>query len=117
MKNLIIFDDTVAKSEIIEDVIGDRGFADVVVKRQTLYDKFVEDITAIIPDNEVKLITSHYEYRQMLDKLRDNTVSEAKVLHFFSNHIIADKNTAELTFDKLRYVDDKLLIADADNPV
>ena len=34
MKLIVIFDDTVRKSEVIEDVIGEKGFSEVVVKRQ-----------------------------------------------------------------------------------
>lgn len=33
MKILILYDDTGRKSEVIADIIGDKGFADVVVKK------------------------------------------------------------------------------------
>ena len=36
MKTIVVFDDTGKKSEVIADIIGDKGFADVVVKRRHL---------------------------------------------------------------------------------
>ena len=36
MKVLVIYDDTGKKSEVIADIIGDKGFADVVVKKRRL---------------------------------------------------------------------------------
>ena len=36
MKVLVIYDDTGRKSEVITDIIGEKGFADVVVKKRKL---------------------------------------------------------------------------------
>ena len=36
MKAVIIYDDTGRKSEVITDIIGEKGFADVVVKRRRM---------------------------------------------------------------------------------
>ena len=35
MKVIVVYDDTGRKSEVISDIIGDKGFADVVVKKKT----------------------------------------------------------------------------------
>ena len=36
MKFIAVYDDTGRKSEVIADIIGDKGFADVVVKKRKL---------------------------------------------------------------------------------
>lgn len=36
MRTVIIYDDTGRKSEVISDIIGDKGFSDVVVKKKRL---------------------------------------------------------------------------------
>ena len=46
MKLIVIFDDTVRKSEVIEDVIGEKGFSEVVVKRQRLGERFRQQLLA-----------------------------------------------------------------------
>ena len=36
MRVIVIYDDTGRKSDVIRDIIGDKGFADVVVKKRHL---------------------------------------------------------------------------------
>lgn len=36
MKIIVIYDDTGRKSEVIKDIIGDKGYGDVVVKKRRL---------------------------------------------------------------------------------
>lgn len=43
LKVIIIYDDTGRKSEVISDIIGDKGFADVVVKKRRLEEYYQEE--------------------------------------------------------------------------
>jgi len=52
MKLIVIFDDTVRKSEVIEDVIGEKGFSEVVVKRQRLGERFQQQLRVYFPEME-----------------------------------------------------------------
>ena len=61
MKVLVIFDDTGAKSEVIADVIGDRGFAEVVVKKKRLEQYYRENLEELYPQAEWKLVGSVFE--------------------------------------------------------
>ena len=36
MKTVVIYDDTGRKSEVITDIIGSKGFADVVIRKRRL---------------------------------------------------------------------------------
>ena len=38
MKVYVVYDDTVRKSELINDIIGNKGFSDVIVKRKRIED-------------------------------------------------------------------------------
>ena len=49
MNIIVIYDDTGKKSEVIADIIGERGFADVVVKKRKLEDYYAESIRKIYP--------------------------------------------------------------------
>lgn len=105
MKVLVVFDDTGTKSEVIVDVIGDRGFADVVVKRKRLEQYYQENLQELYPQAEWKLVRSIFEFgglRQWLDSVLD---ADIKVLHCFSNFLISQKEQVLAAYEKLRYVD------------
>ena len=108
MKYIIVFDDTVTKSELISDVIGNKGFAQVVVKRQTLLDRFTESIKKTYKDAEIMYVSAKYEFNALLDSLPNGSL--AKVCHVFANYIISDEEKAALTFEKLQFVEDTLAI-------
>lgn len=102
---LIIFDDTNAKSEIIKDVIGERGFAGVVVKKRKLEDYFFESVSKIFPNARYKVFCSLYELGDFSNILENTANENTRVLHCFSNFIISDKEKVNLSFEKLKYID------------
>lgn len=104
MKVLVVFDDTGAKSEVIADVIGDRGFADVVVKRKRLEQYYRENLEQLYPQAEWKLVRTVFEFgglRQWLDGAAD---ADTRVLHCFSGFLISQKEPVLAAYEKLRYV-------------
>ena len=44
MKVFIVFDDTGKKSEMVADIIGNKGFSDVVVKKQRLEERYRSEL-------------------------------------------------------------------------
>lgn len=102
---LIIFDDTIAKSEIIRDVIGDRGFAGVVVRKKRLEEYFFESILGVFPFAKKKVFCSPYELSDFSVTLENTISDDTRVLHCFSNFIISDEKEANLSFMKLKYID------------
>ena len=50
MKTVVIYDDTGRKSEVIRDIIGNKGFGEVIVKKKSLEDYFREEIKEQYPD-------------------------------------------------------------------
>ena len=46
---VIVFDDTNIKSEIIRDVIGEKGFADIVVRKKRLEEYYSEMLLSKYP--------------------------------------------------------------------
>lgn len=110
MKTLVIFDDTNVKSEVIKDVIGDKGFADVVVKKKRLELYYCEIIRELYPDAEWKLVRYLYEFHDLMDKLERKTVDDIRILHCFSNYVITDKEAVLLSYEKLNYIENEYKI-------
>ena len=66
MQVLVIYDDTGKKSEVIEDIIGEKGFADVVVKKRRLEEYYRDEIKKIFPDFIWRKIHSVFEYADLI---------------------------------------------------
>lgn len=106
MKSIIVYDDTGRISEVITDIIGDKGFADVVVKKRRLEEYYHDEIERLFPDIEWKKIHSVFEYADLIKELELYVGSQVKVMHGFSNYLIADGEKAALSFRKLEFVDE-----------
>ena len=61
MKFIAVYDDTGRKSEVIADIIGDKGFADVVVKKRKLEEYYQDSIRKVYPDLHWKKVQSVFE--------------------------------------------------------
>lgn len=105
MKILVIFDDTNAKSEVIKDVIGDKGFADVVVKKKRLEFYYWDMVCELFPDADWKLIRYHYEFHDLLEKSDLEKWDDVRILHCFSNYMITDREAVKLSYEKLKYIE------------
>lgn len=106
MKLIVIYDDTGRKSEVISDIIGNKGFADVVVKRKKLEDYYQDVLKNLFPDLLWYKIHSVFEYTDLLKVLELMSAKEIKVIHCFSNYLIADVNKANLSLKKIEFIDE-----------
>ena len=68
-KVLIVFDDTNEKSEIICDVIGNKGFGDVIIKKRRLDSYFLDAVRHIFGDFEFIRIKSFFEFGNFINTL------------------------------------------------
>ncbi len=117
MKIIVIYDDTGRKSEVITDIIGDKGFADVVVKKKRLEDYYQDEIRALYPDCRWRKIHSPSEYADLVRELDLYDSRDTRVMHCFSNYLISDRKQAALTFRKLEYVDEPYGVTDGNRAV
>lgn len=117
MKIIVIYDDTGRKSEVIKDIIGDKGYGDVVVKKRRLEKYYRDEIEKIYPELIWKKIQSVFEYADLIKHIDFYTTMDVKVLHCFSNYLISDPDKAELSFRKLSYIDGVYAVLDAQRAV
>lgn len=116
MKTIVIFDDTCRKSEVITDIIGDKGFSDVVVKKRRLEEYYREKLEEVFDDIEWEKVESTYKYHDICNELSMNENIDARVVHCFSNYFISDNSKAILSFKKLYFIDEPYVVMD-DNRV
>ncbi len=106
MKTLVVFDDTGKKSEMVADIIGNKGFSDVVVKKKRLEEHYRSELEKVYPDVVWRKLRSNFEYGELLRELELYEASDMRVLHCFSNYLMADPSRALLSFKKLEYIDE-----------
>lgn len=106
MEYLFVFDDTVKKNDQIREIIGEKGFADVLVKRKTIFERFSKLINDLFENANIIIIRSKLEYNDLKTKISKYT--EAKIFHFFSNFVICDSVEVGFSLEKLKYVDTSL---------
>ena len=69
MRTIVVYDDTGKKSEVIEDIIGEKGFSDVVVRKRRLEDYYHDELKKIYPGLIWKKICSVFEYADLNDEM------------------------------------------------
>lgn len=105
MKIIVVYDDTGRKSEVITDIIGDKGFADVVVRKRRLEEYYQDEIKKVYPGLIWKKVHSVFEYTDIVKDLSIYNECDSKIMHCFSNYLISDGEKAALSFKKLIYID------------
>lgn len=112
MDNIIaILDDTVPKSEIIRDVIGQKGFTDVVVKRRPLRTFFLETLQNVYPGAVCQVTYSIFDIQALLQRLEESNES-IRVIHWFADCLIIEQKTVQLTLEKLAFIEDSYRMVD-----
>ncbi len=106
MRTIVVYDDTGKKSEVIEDIIGEKGFSDVVVRKRRLEDYYHDELKKIYPGLIWKKICSVFEYADLIREMELYVGSDVKVMHCFSNYLISDSEKASLSFKKLSFIDE-----------
>lgn len=103
-KILVIFDDTNEKSEVIKDVIGTKGFGDVIVKKRRLESYFCESLKKIFQNFSFIHIKSFFEFNDIIKKV-ECIDENARILHFFSDFIISDVERSALALKKILFIE------------
>ena len=98
---LIIYDDSFPKSDIIKDIIGEKGFADVIVKRKTLFEYYKENFFNVLNNASWIKLNSVYSIEKLNENLLEIYDEKSKVIHCFANYIISDTKRNRKDIDEL----------------
>lgn len=113
MEVLAVYDDTQRPKEIIREVIGEKGFGEVVVRRKKLAEFYQKQIINMFPDVQWEWISSVYEMELLIEKLKKQARNKGegiRVLHCFSDHVISSGEQLSLTYKKLPYINSNVKV-------
>lgn len=117
MKTIVIYDDTGRKSEVITDIIGEKGFADVVVKKRRLEDYYQNEMKKLFPCVIWKKIRSIFEYADIQKEMEVYAGTDVRVIHCFSNYLISDSEKVALSYKKIEYIDEPFCVLEGKRAV
>lgn len=111
MSLLVIYDNTIRPNEIIQEIIGDKSFGDVVIRRKHLKNYYSESIKSIYGDAELVELDNLYDLETFAQRFsKDNSHESFRILHWFSDFMITDPELAALTLKKIAYIDDSCIM-------
>lgn len=118
MKFVVVYDNLMKPNEIIQEVIGNKGFGDVVVKRKRLEEFYEENIHKVFAEVKWHTCNNLYDMKVLEENIQNyQEKEEVRVLHCFSTHIISDIDRARLTLEKLRFIHETVEIVADSKPV
>lgn len=106
MKALFVYDDHVKPNAFIRNIIGEKTFGEVILKRESVKEKAYAFL-ARLKDVEIEeqLEFSHsWQMDVLLERVRRRTRG-AVIVHLFSGFIFTDEKKAELLIRKLMYAE------------
>lgn len=111
MSIVVIYDNTIQPNEIIQEVIGQKGFGDVVVKRRRLKEYYGEGLGQIFQSVVWREFEDPYDIERSLQEgLGHGPGADVRVLHCFADHILSDRDAAALTFKKIDYIKEDICL-------
>lgn len=110
MKIFLIYDNTIRPNDIIKEVIGEKGFGDVTVKRKLLKEFYRESVCEVSEHVVWVECNNLYDIEMFVNSIGlDFDKKEViKVLHCFADFIISDKEELLLTYKKVEYIEEDI---------
>lgn len=103
-KTFVVYDNSIMSCEVIQDIIGEKGFGDVIVKRKRIYDLFCEPMRDILPNAEICNINNVMDmellYRKFETMLDEENIH---IIHWHSNFLINDIPKIIQTIQKVEF--------------
>lgn len=108
-KVLLIYDEHIRPNMFIQSVIGNKSFGEVILKRKSQKQKFLDFMQEQKLAYDVIEISNTWEFEPFLSKLRE-LKEDYSVLHIFSNQVIRDHCQASYLIQKTTFVNTPTLV-------
>lgn len=104
-KLICIYDNHFLPNIFIKNIVGDKTFGEIILKRKTVKDKFNNFIKKENIFDEVLYLDYEWQLNALLEKLKRYDAN-TRVLHIFSNFLILNEEFVQVIMKKLKYIEE-----------
>ena len=109
MKNIIvIYDNIMMPNKKISTIIGDKSYADIILKRKNLYSKYENILNNKSYVKEIIRINSLNELKDVRQRIQN--INNENIIHIFSNYLFIDEEKFEIIMDKACYINEDIFV-------
>ncbi len=105
MRTLCIYDNHIEPHSSIKNIIGNKTFGDVILKRKSIKSNFLGFIRKQKVIDEVLELDYSWQIDALVGKIR-NYEPDIKIVHIFSNFIILDESSMALLLKKAPFIEE-----------
>ena len=109
MKNIVfVYDNIMKPNKKIKTVIGERSYADIILRRKKLYDRFIEVLNNKKYIKQIIRINSIEDIKELKTKVQ--SINNVNIVHIFSNYLFSDEEQFNIIIDKSCYINENIFV-------
>lgn len=103
MRILCIYDNHIMPNVFIKNIIGEKTFGEVILKRKSIKNKFYDFIGEEKYVDEIIELNYLWQLDHLIDKVK-NVENNVRIIHIFSNFVVLDEEKVKNIFSKAPYI-------------
>lgn len=108
MKTICVYDNHVEPNVFIKNIIGQKTFGEVILKRKSIKDKFLSFIKKQSVIDEILELDHSWQVDALIARIRHEG-DDTHIVHIFSNFIIQDEESMSILLRKIPYIEENYL--------
>ena len=111
MNTVCIYDNHIFPSVFISNIVGNKKFSEIIIRRESVEKKFADFVKKINEIENIIFFNNEGQLEEIKNYIR-SLPGKTRIVHVFSNEIIADKEKAKIFFQKAGYVNENYVWLD-----
>jgi len=103
MRTLCVYDNHIKPNVFIKNIIGEKTFGEVILKRKNMKTNFLDFINKENTVDEVLILDYDWQLTGILEKIR-TCGKDTRIIHFFSQFVVQDEEAGRVLFQKVPYI-------------
>lgn len=101
-KSIIVYDDSRCVGQDIKNIVGNKRFGEIIVKRKSIERRFLKALTKHVAADSVFVARQPSDFQSLRREL-ENTETNRRVIHIFSDFAVTDDEAFAIAVNKALY--------------